>query len=130
MKSNPTSTRRLEAELRQARPVASLPDDLHNSILGAVRSAGKPVEAKSASPFGRWAVAAVFVVLVAAYAWRGDHRSSAGGHSWEGVDFTLQGTPNIPEQASAVVLSPLSQELELLNSDFRSAMNFLVASVP
>ncbi len=130
MNSNPLSTPRLEAELRQARPVVPLPDDLHGSILGAVRSAGKPVEAKPASPFGRWAVAAVCVVVVAAYAWRGDHRSSAAGHSLDDVNLAWQETRNIPEQASAVALSPLSQELEFLNRDFRGAVDFVAATVP
>lgn len=131
MKPNPPFNSQLEAELRQTRPVAHLPSDLHSSILGAVRSAAKSAQPQPALlPVGRWVVAVMFAALLVFCAWWGLVRPGTADHPFRDAGLALQGTQNIPEQASAAMLAPLSQELDFLNRDFRSAMDFLVASLP
>ena len=75
-------------------------------------------------------VASVFAALLALVAWWGFVRPGAGGQTLDDAEFALAGPQNIPAQASAVMLAPLTQELEFLNRDFRGAVDFLVASVP
>jgi hypothetical protein len=130
MKPNPLSSTRLEAALRRSLPAAQPHPELHRSILFAVRSATASGRPDPAFPLRRWVVAAVCVALLALCTRWGFHRPSYAGHSLRDVTLALQGTDNIPEQASVVMVSPLSQELEFLNRDFSNAVKFLVASVP
>ena len=130
MKPNPPSVSQLEAELRQTRPVAHPPSDLHSSILSVVRSAAESPQPQPALASGRWVIAAMFAALLVFCTWWGFVRPGTADNPFKDAGLALQGTQNIPEQASAAMLAPLSQELDFLNRDFRSAMDFLVASLP
>lgn len=97
----------------------------------AVRAAGDaPVQA-TATLRWRWLMVAAAASLMALGAWWwAFSRPPAGPHPLAEVGATLETTQAMPQLASAVVLSPLAQELEFLNRDIRSAVDVLVASVP
>lgn len=130
MNLKPTRMARLEANLRQNPPNARPPTDLHSSIVDAVQSIAISGNPQPALPLGRWVGAVMFATILALGAWWGSVRSDQGGRTLGGAASALQGTQNIPEQASAAMLAPLSQELEFLNRDFRGAVDFVVAAVP
>jgi len=130
MNSKPASFARLETDLRQYQPTVQSPADLHSSILCAVRSAAKSRYPQPALARGHWVVASVFAALLALVAWWGFVRPGAGRQTPGDAQFARPGAQNIPAQASAAMLAPLTQELEFLNRDFRGAVDFLVASVP
>jgi hypothetical protein len=129
MKPTFNSMNRLEEELRRTRPCAAPPADLHRSIMRAVRTAADESERASPSPLWRWMIAPALAVMAAAL-WLIWPQPEKGALLSNAAQVALDRAHAVPQQASAVVLSPLSDELECLNRDVQKTVDFLLASVP
>ena len=120
----------VEAELRRARPSDATPADLHGSILQAVRRAAREAEPQSTSRVWRWVSAPAMAIVVAALVWVWWPQPTVERTPWTAAGTALERVHAMPQQASSVVLAPLSEELEFLDRDVRKAVDVLLASVP
>jgi hypothetical protein len=135
MKPNPRPSNRLEAQLQADLPRDALPDNLHASIMTAVRTSARPAETRRLTLLwpGLLALTAV-LALALALVWLSNPPASrprsAEIQPLAAAAVTLREGQQLTERAPAAVLAPLTQEMEFLNRDVRSAVAFLVASVP
>jgi hypothetical protein len=132
MKPTEHAIRRLEDELRRTKTDDPLPPGLHDSIVRAVRTAAHS-PARPPAPrllLLRWVAAPAFALVVAACVWWALARQSPVTPTLAVTTIALKEGQTMPQQASAAMLAPLSEEMELLHRDLRSAVDFLAASVP
>lgn len=135
MKPNLNPMTRLEEQLRANQPRDPLPDNLHASIVTAVRTSAKPREACSSMVVSPWLPALAAVLAVAFGVFWFSNRSSSRPRFVEAQPLaaaavTLEQGRQLTERAPGAALAPLAQEMDSLNRDFRSAVEFLLASVP
>lgn len=117
---------RLETELRNSRPAAQIPADLHGSIISSVRRACSSVPSDSRSPFAIWLSGAFATTVLILGVW---WTLAQPAHN-QNTDLAWQMAPRLSEETAAAALSPLSNELNYLRQDLSNAVDFLVASVP
>lgn len=132
------SLHRLDHQLKNARPHAAAPDDLHESIMHRVRQAGRKAEARTARPSFRWSwLAAPGLALLALMGWmvwpeksRPASNSAVSAHSLKVATSTFEMGRSAAQTAPAAALAPLENEMTLLHSDALRAMDLVFASLP
>jgi hypothetical protein len=124
----------LDQALKQTPSKLPVPPALHRSIMQAVRQAECPHAAPPGLVFLRWVAAPLAVTLALLAVWlslRGPAvPSSRGTQSLAEATSALELGGQLVQTAPAVVVAPLSCELERLNQDLDNTAHFLLASLP
>jgi hypothetical protein len=130
----------LDQVLRRTVRRPEMPSDLHNSIMGAVRSAAatKSLQRPALVPLVRWlsVPAAAAVALLGSWLlWRGPlhpGRISASGQvaTLNQAAALLEAGDQMKREMPAAMMAPLSNEWTRIQRDVDSTEQFLVASVP
>ena len=126
----------LDRRLRELQPADPITQDLHSSIMQAVRVVDR-VQHRPAHPWvWRWAMASVAVLVMGIGAWWSRPRPAGTVEQALQIDVqpmivgALGQGREFTEKAPDVALSPLVGEMELLNRDVQSAVSLVVATVP
>ena len=138
------SLRPLDQQLRDSRPHDEVPEELHASVMRAVRQAAheRTTEVEQQGvPWFRpaWLAAPALALLAVAAVWWVSQKQTPDQPmvaavsvqpSIIGVTELLGASEHAVEKVAAVAMSPLSAEVELLKQDLQNAREFLLASLP
>ena len=124
------SMRSLDRRLKAARPAQPVPGTLHGSIMRGVCAAADASERRAVPMILRWLPAPALALLTGLAVWWSVTWPPHDSASLAAATSALEQSHEITQNAPAAVLAPLSQEMEYLNRDFQSAVEFLMASVP
>ena len=124
------SMRSLDRRLKAACPAQAVPNTLHASIMHGVCAAADARERQATPRILRWLPAPALALLTGLAVWWSATWSPHDSPSLTLATSALEQSHEITQNAPAAVLAPLSQEMEYLNRDFQSAVEFLIASVP
>ncbi len=143
---NASAVKMVERALKRDLPRQRGPENLHQSIMRAVRKAGQPRVDVERLFLRRWgwqlAASAGTVALAVLGLWvlstpSPKPVSKAGSVPPVGaavalaeISTALEFGARIPMDLPAATVAPLEQELHHVNSDLRRAADFLLASVP
>jgi hypothetical protein len=124
------SMQSLDRQLKAPQPTKPVPAALHASVMRAVCAAAKSQKRQSTPAVLRWLPAPALALLAVFGLWWFLNRSPHEPQSLMAATAALEQSHELTQKAPAAVLAPLSQEMEHLNRDFQSAVEFLMASVP
>lgn len=131
------SLRAMKGDLRKAAASGAVPDNLHTSVMRAVRCAdSENVSAMKISLAWRVALGLFLVIAGVGVFWsvnRHDGNATTGLPATElapSFAAALDQGHTLAQSAPQVALEPLAGEMELLNRDFQNAVTFLAASLP
>jgi hypothetical protein len=104
---------------------------MHDSIMRAVRAAGRREQPRRA-PWAAWLAAPASVAALAAVCfWIGSPRQAQpGGKSLEGAAMVLEMSEQMPNTMPSLVMAPLSDEWARVDHDLQSTTQVLLASFP
>jgi len=124
------SMRALDRRLKAARPAVEIPAGLHGSVMRSLRKTARSPEKWPWRLVLRWLTVPGLALLIAAAYWLSSTGSAPPSTALDGVVVTLDEGHELTQRAPGALLSPLSEEMDSLNRDLRSAVEHLVASVP
>jgi len=124
------SMKSLDRQLKAAQPTKEVPTVLHESILRAVYAADRAQQRQAAPAVWRWLPAPALALLAVIGLWSSLNRAPHESQSLAVTTAALEQSHAITQTVPAAVLAPLSEEMEYLNRDFHSAVDFLLATVP
>ena len=120
----------LDRRFKNAPPKQPVPASLHASVMRAVRAAAESTERRRAARVMRWLPAPALATLVVIGLWTLMSRRPLDPSSLTDAATALEQSHQIAQKAPKMVLAPLTQEMNNLNRDFQSAVEFLAASMP
>jgi hypothetical protein len=120
----------LDRRLKMTQPAEPVPATLHTSIMREVCAAASAQRRNAVSGLWRWLPVPALGVLAIVVFWWALNPPHHEPQSLTVATAALTQSQAITQTAPGAVLAPLSQEMEYLNRDFQSALEFLAASVP
>jgi hypothetical protein len=124
----------LDRALRRTVPRQEPPASLHHSVMHAVRASETRAPERRAHAIPRWLPAPVLAAAAVAVIWLVSHQTVQqpvpDAQALSTATTALEAGGQFAEAAPAVVVAPLSDELQRLNQDLRNTAQFLLASVP
>jgi hypothetical protein len=119
----------IDRALRQTPPHSGTPPWLHDSIMGAVRAAERPAPARTFNWHWLAGPAAAALAFIAVWVWI-NRPAAQSDPPLAVVTAALEMSNEMTQQAPAVMMTPLAQELEGLKLDLDNTTQFLLSSLP